>query len=277
MTRGKRTCKILKEIRQQIAEKNDIEYITSECHFQGECEGTCPKCEAELKYIENELQKRRQLGKTAAIAGISLGIAGTFSACNTPQKTNSAMPEQEIATDTVSLDTIPADTYEKTAIPSKRTSKHSVSYVIDTTPILLNEFVKEESRIDIMSMEVGRIAREMEPVHFAEEMCEFPNGMDSLYKYLKEKLIYPNLPEQKKIKGTVKVEFVVTRYGKVSDVKVIVPLHPDYDREVIRVLQEMPVWKPAKEKGYPIPVYYNLSIKIPLKKKSQVKYQKPIL
>jgi hypothetical protein len=100
MTRGKKTCKILKEIRQQIAEKNDIEYITSECHFQGECQGTCPKCEAELKYLENELQKRRQLGKTAAIAGIatiSLGMAvsmTTFSACETKRHIMEYLPDE---------------------------------------------------------------------------------------------------------------------------------------------------------------------------------------
>jgi len=86
MTYGKRTCKILKEIRQQIAEKNDIEYVTSECHFRGECEGTCPKCEEELQYLENELNKRRQLGKAVAVAGIALGIAATFPDCKTPQQ-----------------------------------------------------------------------------------------------------------------------------------------------------------------------------------------------
>ena len=48
MARGKQTCKILKEIRQQIAEANDIEFITSECQYQGDCLGTCPKCEAEV-------------------------------------------------------------------------------------------------------------------------------------------------------------------------------------------------------------------------------------
>jgi hypothetical protein len=78
MNRGKQTCKILKEIRQQIAEKNDIEFITSECHFQGECQGTCPKCENELAYLENQLKKRSQLGKAATIVGVSLGLAGTF-------------------------------------------------------------------------------------------------------------------------------------------------------------------------------------------------------
>ena len=82
MTRGKKTCKILKEIRQQIADNNNIEYITSECHFQVECKGTCPKCESEVRYLENELNKRRQLGKAVAIAGISLGVVGSFSACN---------------------------------------------------------------------------------------------------------------------------------------------------------------------------------------------------
>lgn len=35
MARGKQTCKILKEIRRQIAEANDIEFITSECQYQG--------------------------------------------------------------------------------------------------------------------------------------------------------------------------------------------------------------------------------------------------
>ena len=94
MTHGRKTCKILKEIRQQIAEKNEIEYLTSECHFQGECQGSCPKCEAELKYLENELHKRRQLGKVVTVAGISLGIAGTFSTCNSPKQEN-GVSEQE--------------------------------------------------------------------------------------------------------------------------------------------------------------------------------------
>ena len=96
MTHGRKVCNTLKEIRQQIADKNEIEYVTSECHFEEECKGTCPKCDAEVKYLEKELHKRKQLGKTATIAGISLGIAGTFSACNAPQQTNTPIFEQEI-------------------------------------------------------------------------------------------------------------------------------------------------------------------------------------
>ena len=70
---GKAKCKALKEIRQKIAEENDIEYVVSECTYQGECTGTCPRCEAELRYLEKELERRKKLGVAVTIAGVGLG------------------------------------------------------------------------------------------------------------------------------------------------------------------------------------------------------------
>ena len=71
---GKNKCKLLKEIRQRIAAENDIALVTAECKFQGECSGTCPKCEAEVRYLEQELEKRHKLGKTVAVAGVAAAI-----------------------------------------------------------------------------------------------------------------------------------------------------------------------------------------------------------
>ncbi len=71
MARGKQTCKILKEIRRQIAEANGIEFATSECRYKGDCLGTCPKCEAEVRYLEQQLRARSLAGKAIALAGIS--------------------------------------------------------------------------------------------------------------------------------------------------------------------------------------------------------------
>ena len=73
MARGKQTCKILKEIRRQIAEANAIEFVTSECRYKGDCLGTCPKCEAEVRYLEQHLRKRQLAGKLVNLAGISAG------------------------------------------------------------------------------------------------------------------------------------------------------------------------------------------------------------
>jgi len=81
MNKGKEICETLKEIRQQIADKNEIEYAPSECNFQGECKGTCPKCESEVRYLEKELYRRSKLKKAVSIAGISLGVVLTVAAC----------------------------------------------------------------------------------------------------------------------------------------------------------------------------------------------------
>ena len=79
---GKNKCKILKEIRRQIAEQNDIEYVTSECQHKGDCKGTCPKCEAEVRYLEKELEKRQKLGRTVAVAGIAVALALSSVGCD---------------------------------------------------------------------------------------------------------------------------------------------------------------------------------------------------
>lgn len=65
---GKEKCKILKQIRKEIANQNDISYVVDECPHKGECNGTCPRCEAEVKYLEKELAKRHKAGLAVAIA-----------------------------------------------------------------------------------------------------------------------------------------------------------------------------------------------------------------
>ena len=64
----------------QVAKANDIKYAPSECHHKGDCAGTCPKCEAEVRWLEQQLQLRRQLGKAVAVVGVSMGLAA-LTAC----------------------------------------------------------------------------------------------------------------------------------------------------------------------------------------------------
>ncbi len=80
MTHGKNVCKQLKEVRKRIAEENDIPLEIKECTYKGECRGTCPRCEAEVRYLENILADRLRLGKVATVAGLALGLAATAQA-----------------------------------------------------------------------------------------------------------------------------------------------------------------------------------------------------
>ena len=73
-TRGRNICNTLKAIRKQIADANGISYSPDECHFEGECKGTCPKCEQDVRDLEHELHLRQMAGKAIKVAGVALGI-----------------------------------------------------------------------------------------------------------------------------------------------------------------------------------------------------------
>ena len=77
MTKGKSTCKLLKDIRQQIADTNGISYQPAECHHKGDCAGTCPACEEEILYLERELKARKGNGFGMKVAGIAAGVCAT--------------------------------------------------------------------------------------------------------------------------------------------------------------------------------------------------------
>ena len=78
---GKQKCRILKEIRQRIADENHIPYVTRECRYQGECAGTCPRCESELRYLEQQLSLRASLGKRVTVAALCAGMALAAAGC----------------------------------------------------------------------------------------------------------------------------------------------------------------------------------------------------
>ena len=88
MTHGKNICNQLKAVRKRIAEENNIPLEIEECTYKGECRGTCPRCEAEVRYLENALAERMKIGKVATIAGLALGLAATTTQAQTPVQHN---------------------------------------------------------------------------------------------------------------------------------------------------------------------------------------------
>ena len=81
MRQGKHICETLKSIRREIAEANEIDYQPTECTHEGDCAGTCPKCESETRWLERQLRSRQALGKAVTIAGLSVAL-GAMSSCH---------------------------------------------------------------------------------------------------------------------------------------------------------------------------------------------------
>ena len=99
---GKQKCKILREIRQTIASENDIPLVTEECRYQGDCKGTCPKCESELRYLEEQLEKRRVIGKKVTVSAMALGLLATAGGCRQQVvETEGLIPFTETTEETV--------------------------------------------------------------------------------------------------------------------------------------------------------------------------------
>ncbi len=82
MAKGKDVCEVLKGIRKKVADANEIDYEPRVCHHEGDCMGTCPACEEEVRYIERELNRRRRLGKAVVVTGLSLGLAAMSTSCS---------------------------------------------------------------------------------------------------------------------------------------------------------------------------------------------------
>lgn len=68
---GREKCEQLRNIRIKIAELNDIEFEPAVCTHKGPCKGTCPVCDSEIKYLDSELQKKKQRGEEINITGIA--------------------------------------------------------------------------------------------------------------------------------------------------------------------------------------------------------------
>lgn len=73
--KGKQVCSYLKLVRREVAAANGIDLEIPDCTFEGECPGTCPRCEAEVRQLEQALSQRQRLSQKVAIVGVAMGLA----------------------------------------------------------------------------------------------------------------------------------------------------------------------------------------------------------
>lgn len=97
-----------------------------------------------------------------------------------------------------------------------------------------------------------------------EQMPEFPGGEAALYKYLADNVRYPEKATNAGQQGTVRVKFVVNEDGSISNVDVGRPIGYGMDDEAKRVVQSMPKWRPGKNNGKAVKVYFQVPIKFVL-------------
>lgn len=237
MKRGKYVCETLKAVRKQVADANDIKYEPRECTHEGDCQGTCPACEAEVKYIERELDTRRKLGKAVAVVGVSAGLAG-LSSCglvktviDPPLAGIPVMPERREMVD-----------------PHKLMGKPSIP---DSVQNVRADSVQAACDDDKLFGDI------------ADDFPRYMDGDQALKDYISSNIRYPEGNDP--VSGRVVVKFTVEEDGTISNPTVMKSFDNGgyYDQEALRVVNSIPKkWKPGTRNGkiaattYSIPVTF---------------------
>jgi TonB family protein len=250
MTRGKNICRQLKEVRRRIAEENGIPLEIKECTYQGECRGTCPRCEAEVRYLERALKEKLRFGKVATVAGLSLGLAacggqpleGEFP---NPDTTDAAPPSDTTAP------------VSDTAKPLWRAPELSDNIYLGETELNVNL-----DTLFVGSEVVGFIPAEVDP--------EFPGGMEALWEFIQSNLHYPQLALENNISGRVYVQFEVDTDGTVLNPRLLRDIGGGCGKEALRVVGMMPKWKPGKINGKVARIPFNLPVKFEIDESNRV-------
>jgi len=121
---------------------------------------------------------------------------------------------------------------------------------IETVEVVeLEEEVKEE-------VQEAKAEPEPEPFIRVEEMPEPTGGLAGLYKFIAENTIYPRMARENYIQGKVLVIFCVTSKGNIEQISILKSVDPELDAEAIRVVKKFPPFKPGKQYGKPVPVWY---------------------
>ncbi len=245
MKRGKRICNELKAVRRRIADENGIELNQTECTHTGDCRGTCPKCEAEVRYLEQTLIRRVAAGRAATVAGLTLSLA----ACG-------GSPQPVLSVD-APLDTMLTDS----TIPSDSLVNQETDTPLPDIPVppdidVVLGFTEE------LDLDTSAIYYEGESNPATE--ASFPGGDAALYDYIAQHLHYPDEARDSHITGTVVVKFVVEEDGSIGDVALLREIGGGCGKEAVRVVKSMPKWEPSKQGGkavrceYTLPIRFNL-------------------
>src|SRR5450759_2276358 len=134
----------------------------------------------------------------------------------------------------------------------------------------------DQAQIEVTNKEVVEVVQQVKeevqeadpeaiPFVVVEEMPMFPGGDPALLKYISEHTNYPEVAKENNIQGRVIVRFCVTSKGGVSQVSVLKGVDPELDKEAIRVVNTLPTFKPGKQGGKPVPVWYMVPITFTLK------------
>jgi periplasmic protein TonB len=130
---------------------------------------------------------------------------------------------------------------------------------------VVNEDVNLVQEVVVVQEEVKEEEAPTEVFVVVEEMPSFPGGDTEMMTFIYDNIKYPEIAKENNIQGRVILRFCVTYQGKVDQISILKGVDPALDAEAMRVVALLPTWKPGKQGGKPVNVWYSLPINFQLK------------
>ena len=223
--------------------------------------------------MEIKKSERADLEKgkgTSLLIGFVIALGVMFVALEWTQREVEDNSELYTARD-VSLneDMIPTTLPEKKTVPpppAAVTKAEIIEIVEDDADIEEDIMASTEDNVewvDIDEYDVVTVEPEPEEEEIfmvVEDQPEFPGGTAALLEYLRKNIKYPAICRENNIQGRVLVTFIVNKDGAIVEPEVVKSVNPSLDKEALRVISQMPNWKPGSQRGKPVRVKYTVPV-----------------
>lgn len=223
---------------------------------------------SDLPFIVESLRKKSNNASFGILAALCLSLV----AC---QETNSPHPnqhKQEITKYETSSTSNIKPSQKKTDSTKKQKQQ-----IISIVPEIMGEIAVlpvpepidpmqylEAPPIDLPIIETKQPTDSI--YQFPTKSPEFPGGMDEMFKFIQNNIVYPDYENENGIEGTVYLEFIVRKTGDIDNIKLLrgIKNGPNYEKEAIRLVKKMPKWNPGSMEGIQVSTIMRIPIKFKL-------------
>lgn len=179
-------------------------------------------------------------------------------ACEQKESVDAMMPEEQVVKVTIQGEQLKIDGTLSDVEKLKMMFSTDSGFEIVTDSVGNTLLVKKEKP------QLKSLSADEQVFFIVEEMPEFPGGELALRQHIANAVKYPEIAQEKGIQGKVYVTFVVSKNGTVADCKIARGVDPSLDAEALRVVNELPIWVPGKQKGEFVNVSYTIPINFQL-------------
>ena len=211
-------------------------------------------CEQQISSTWDMPQKRENLtasfrNDTLSLSGsaedlqkvVDLVNSGNYTGTYLPEEGRAIVRKAEVKEENIRLMTEILNPHEKTI--EQRTAK-------------IPDPAKEKS----VPPSTENVQPESQVFYIVEDMPEFPGGEAALRNHIAKSIKYPQSAQENGIQGRVYVQFIVSYDGSVRNATIARGVDPVLDQEGLRVVRDLPLWIPGKQKGKTVDVSYTVPI-----------------